>query len=69
MDLCNLSSQFIPDESSEEKLTKEDLLTPDRLQNLNPADLEKIGKDFMKNYKQKTENIIKDFRSNIQQVT
>lgn len=66
MDLCNLSSQFIPDENSEEKLTKEDLLTPDRLQNLNPADLEKIGKDFMKNYKQKTENIIKDFRSNIQ---
>ena len=65
MDLCNLSSQFIPDENSEEKLTKEDLLTPERLQNLNPADLEKIGKDFMKNYKQKTENIIKDFRSNI----
>ena len=51
MDLCNLSSQFIPDENSEEKLTKEDLLTPDRLQNLNPTDLEKIGKDFMKNYK------------------
>ena len=33
---------------------------------MNPTELERVGKEFLKSYKQKTESMIKDIKSNIQ---
>ena len=47
-DLCNLSGQFIGDE-------EQTILSPEKVKDIIPGDLEKIGKEFLKGYKSKTE--------------
>lgn len=71
-ELYNLSSQFIQTEtdgSSKPAGPKINLFTPEKLQDINADDLERIGKDFLKNYKPKIDNIIKDIRTNVQSAT
>ena len=40
-------------------------MTPENLTSLKAPDLEKIGKDFLKTYKQKTDGVIKDIKTTI----
>ena len=66
--LFELSKQFIKNESDPESSSiMEDPMAPENLKAVKPSDLEAIGKDFLKSYKQKTEGIIKDIRHSISQ--
>ena len=65
-DLYKLAHKFTPDAQEESsKKAKEDLVTKATVSHLKAADLESIGKDFLKSYKQKVEAIIKDIRNNV----
>lgn len=66
-DLCELSKRFIKNEDDASKSQKEDPMTPENLTSLKASDLEKIGKEFLKTYKQKTDGVIKDIKSTISQ--
>lgn len=41
------------------------MVSKDSVKHLKAAELESMGKDFLKNYKQKVEQIIKDIRNNV----
>lgn len=65
-DLYKLAHKYTSDGQEESsKKAKEDLVTKETVSHLKPADLEQIGKDFLKTYKSKVEAIIKDIRNNI----
>lgn len=65
-DLYKLSHKYTSDSHDDSsKKAKEDLVTKDTVSHLKAADLEQIGKDFLKTYKSKVEAIIKDIRNNI----
>ena len=55
----------MPKETEEEKVGL-NLFTEEKLSQINPQELEKVGKEFLKCYKQKTESMIKDIKSSIQ---
>jgi len=65
-ELYKLVYPFTPDGQEESsKKAQEDLVTKDSVKHLKAAELESMGKDFLKNYKQKVEQIIKDIRNNV----
>lgn len=65
-ELYKLVYPFTPDgQGDSSKEAQEDLVTKDSVQHLKAAELESMGKDFLKNYKQKVEQIIKDIRGNV----